>query len=66
MKVRGAGLIGVTAGFGMYLAALEAEKHEKELMKQQTLEYAEYIEKLIEYADIMEKSFYVVVTNQIL
>jgi hypothetical protein len=38
-----------------------AQKHENPLLKQQTLEYAEYIQKLIEYADIMEKNFYVVV-----
>ena len=39
----------------------KAEQHTNPLMKQQTLEYAEYIQKLIEYADIMEKNFYVVV-----
>jgi len=38
-----------------------AAKHENPLLKQQTLEYAEYIQKLIEFADIMEKDFYVVV-----
>jgi len=38
-----------------------AEKHETPLLKEQTLEYADYIQKLIEYADIMEKNFYVVV-----
>ena len=38
-----------------------AEKHENPLLKQQTLEYAEYVQKLIEYADIMEKNFYVIV-----
>ncbi len=38
-----------------------ASKHENPLLKQQTLEYAEYIQKLVEYADIMEKDFYVVV-----
>jgi len=38
-----------------------AAKHENPLLKQQTLEYADYIQKLIEYADIMEKNFYVVV-----
>ena len=38
-----------------------AEKHENPLLKEQTLEYAEYVQKLIEYADIMEKNFYVVV-----
>jgi type IV secretory pathway VirB4 component len=36
-------------------------RHENPLLKQQTLEYAEYIQKLVEYADIMEKDFYVVV-----
>ncbi|MBU1017529.1 hypothetical protein KKA33_00695 [Patescibacteria group bacterium] len=38
-----------------------AEKHETPLLKEQTLEYADYIQKLIEYADIMEKNFYVIV-----
>jgi len=38
-----------------------ASKHENPLLKEQTLEYAEYVQKLIEYADIMEKNFYVVV-----
>lgn len=38
-----------------------AAAHENPLLKTQTLEYAEYIEKLIEYADIMEKTFFVVV-----
>jgi hypothetical protein len=38
-----------------------AQKHENPLLKQQTLEYAEYIQKLVEYADIMEKDFYVIV-----
>ena len=38
-----------------------ADKHTSPLLRTQTLEYAEYIEKLIEYADIMEKTFYVVV-----
>ncbi len=37
------------------------EKHTNPLLKQQTLEYCEYIQKLVEYADIMEKKFYVVV-----
>ncbi len=37
------------------------EKNPNPLLKQQTREYCEYIRKLIEYADIMEKSFYVVV-----
>ena len=38
-----------------------AAKHENPLLKEQTLEYAEYVQKLIEYADIMEKNFYVIV-----
>ncbi|MBL4695107.1 hypothetical protein JKY72_07110 [Candidatus Gracilibacteria bacterium] len=38
-----------------------AEKQENKLLQEQTYEYAEYIQKLIEYADIMEKEFYVVV-----
>lgn len=31
------------------------------LLQKQTFEYAEYIRKLIEYADIMEKEFYIIV-----
>lgn len=38
-----------------------AAKHESDLLRQQTLEYGDYVQKLIEYADIMEKNFYVVV-----
>jgi hypothetical protein len=37
------------------------EKHENALLKKQTMEYCEYIQKLVEYADIMEKKFYVIV-----
>lgn len=37
------------------------EKQQNPLLKKQTFEYAEYIQKLVEYADIMEKEFYVVV-----
>ena len=37
------------------------EKQDSELMRQQTAEYHEYIERLVEYADIMEKKFYVIV-----
>lgn len=37
------------------------EKNQNPLLREQTREYCEYIHKLIEYADIMEKSFYVVV-----
>jgi type IV secretory pathway VirB4 component len=46
-----------------YLTHLEGVKDQQEnpLLKQQTAEYQEYIEKLIEYADIMEKKFYVVI-----
>jgi hypothetical protein len=36
-------------------------KHENPLLKEQTEEYCDYIQKLVEYADIMEKKFYVVV-----
>ena len=39
----------------------KAEAQTNPLLRQQTFEYAEYIQKLIEYADIMEKNFYVVV-----
>jgi hypothetical protein len=35
--------------------------HQNQLLKKQTGQYCEYIQKLVEYADIMEKSFYVVV-----
>lgn len=38
-----------------------AETHENPMLKKETLQYAEYVQKLIEYADIMEKSFYVIV-----
>lgn len=46
-----------------YIAHLKElrEKQANFLLKQQTAEYAEYIEKLVEYADIMEKKFYVVI-----
>ncbi|MBU0706492.1 hypothetical protein KJ657_00355 [Patescibacteria group bacterium] len=37
------------------------EKHTNVLLKEQTNEYCDYILKLVEYADIMEKKFYVVV-----
>ena len=39
------------------------EKQENKLLQEQTFEYAQYIRKLIEYADIMEKEFYVVVPH---
>lgn len=46
-----------------YLDGLKAkgEKQENPLLQRQTLEYVEYIERLLEYADIMDKRFYVVV-----
>lgn len=37
------------------------EKQENRLLQEQTLEYAQYIKRLVEYADIMEKEFYVIV-----
>lgn len=39
----------------------KGEKQENTLLKEQTFEYMEYIAKLVEYADIMEKEFYVIV-----
>lgn len=39
----------------------KAESQENPLLKQQTLEYVDYIKRLLEYADIMEKKFYVVI-----
>lgn len=46
-----------------YLDALKktAEKQKNQLLQRQTFEYLEYIRRLVEYADIMEKKFYVVV-----
>lgn len=37
------------------------EKQENKLLQQQTMEYAEYVKRLVEYADIMAKEFYVIV-----
>jgi len=37
------------------------EKQTNKLLQEQTYEYAQYIKRLVEYADIMEKEFYVVV-----
>jgi hypothetical protein len=37
------------------------EKQTNELLQRQTYEYMDYIQRLVEYADIMEKSFYVIV-----
>lgn len=39
----------------------KAKLQKNELLKRQTVEYADYIQKLIEYADIMEKSFFIIV-----
>lgn len=46
-----------------YLEKLKkmGEKQTSQLMQKQTYEYVEYIAKLVEYADIMEKEFFVVV-----
>lgn len=37
------------------------QKQTNRLLQDQTLEYAQYVKKLVEYADIMEKEFYVIV-----
>lgn len=37
------------------------DKQENRLLQEQTYEYAQYIKKLVEYADIMQKEFYVIV-----
>lgn len=37
------------------------EKQTNKLLQEQTFEYAQYIKRLVEYADIMEKEFYVIV-----
>src|SRR5690606_23400628 len=37
------------------------ENQTNQLLQQQTFEYIEYVSKLVEYADIMEKEFYVIV-----
>lgn len=46
-----------------YLANVRVvgEKHQNELLKKQTIAYADFMEKLIEVADIMQKRFYVIV-----
>ena len=46
-----------------YLDTLRVKGDEQAnpLLQQQTFEYIEYISKLVEYADIMEKEFYVIV-----
>lgn len=37
------------------------EKQTNPLLREQTMEYADYVKKLVEYADIMEKAFYIVI-----
>ncbi len=37
------------------------EKQNNDLLQRQTYEYIDYIQRLVEYADIMEKEFYVIV-----
>lgn len=46
-----------------YLGKLKVagKKQTNELLKNQIAEYSEYIRRLVEFADIMEKSFYVIV-----
>ena len=46
-----------------YLASLRtvADTHKSELLKQQTLSYVSFMQKLLEVADIMQKRFYVVI-----
>jgi len=46
-----------------YIHSIEniATRHENRLLQEQTMEYASYIKKLVEYANIMEKQFYVIV-----
>ncbi|MCF7845913.1 MAG: TraC family protein [Candidatus Peribacteraceae bacterium] len=46
-----------------YLATLKnaGKKQKNEILKNQITEYSEYIRRLVEFADIMEKTFYVVV-----
>ncbi len=39
----------------------KANKQQNALLQKQTFEYVEYIQKLVEYADIMAKEFYVIV-----
>jgi len=49
----------------LYLEKMKgkAEAQDNPLLRKQTFEYIEYIKKLVEYADIMEKSFYVIVPH---
>ncbi len=47
----------------LYIEKLKSlgEKQQNQLLQQQTIEYTDYIQKLVEYADIMEKDFLVVI-----
>ncbi len=49
----------------LYVEKLDdiAKKQENPLLRKQTFEYMEYIKKLVEYADIMEKNFYVIIPH---
>ncbi len=46
-----------------YIEQMETlgEKQENKLLQEQTIEYAQYIRRLIDYANIMEKNFYVII-----
>lgn len=46
-----------------YVESIEAtaEQHSNPLLKEQTLRYVDFVKKLVEFANIMEKQFYVVV-----
>ena len=50
----------------LYIESLRrrGENNDNPLLKKQTLEYCEYIGHLVEYADIMEKKFYIVVPHE--
>jgi type IV secretory pathway VirB4 component len=37
------------------------DKQDNKLLQEQTFEYAQYVKRLVEYADIMEKEFYVII-----
>jgi hypothetical protein len=40
------------------------EKQQNKLLQNQTLEYADFVKKLVEYTDIMQKEFYVIVAYE--
>jgi hypothetical protein len=37
------------------------EKQQNQLLKSQTMEYADFVKKLVEYTDIMQKEFYIII-----